>query len=427
MNSAHKRVEPPAPRSQAAIELLEQMQLRAGRKSGDERRPENDVIRVHEIARGQVMKDYLDSQPPMSIEQMSEALTELVGTSEYSSRVEARVANIAQYISESDGDQWSRYERPDRRRRLSELVVRVEKGASECEFEIPRRPVVGTLPTYDVNAQAIPGPPEEGHLIMFDSGVFSYSLLLARVAGQAIDAKPSADGKSLKWDPGRLYQQPGYDYALLRQWTDLLFSQAILRSSVYCELIGVSAEHLPFADQLREAIDTFTLAHEYGHVIEKHTDLCGSRRTIRQEEAHAQEFAADRVAFEICTAWGGSLWACLGATVFFYGREGTELASNAFLNGEARGKPSPTHPSPAARREAIIGLSAANPQALQMSRAIYEALGKMTGFILPAFVRAHRDGYPETGYRPASEYEKMAALESFWQICLTLQTNQQKG
>lgn len=418
-----KRVGPTGSRSLAAIELLEQMQKRAGRTSGDERRPEDDARVLHEIAERQLMAERLDARGPMPVEKMQEALVEMVGTPDYARQVDERAAAMERYYSESDGDRWSRYERPDRRRHLGELVVRVEQGAAKCGYEIARRPVVGTLPTYDVNAQAIPGPPGEGHIVVFDSGMFSYSTLLGKTVAQAIDAKQSADGGSLQFDPGRLYRQPGYDWALLRQWADLLFSQAVLGTCVYAEPVQVAGEHAPFADQLKEAIDTFTLAHEYGHVILRHTDLLESGRSLEPTEAHAQEFAADEVAFEICTAWGGSLWACLGASVFFYGSEGATLAANVLLTGDTQAAPSPTHPRPAARRRAIIERSeTADAQAVRVSLDIYEALGKLTGFLLPAFAEAHGQGFPEAGYRPTDEYAKTAVFEVFWQAARALQS-----
>lgn len=427
MKPIREPTQPTASRSLAAIALLEQLQRREGRISGEERREEEDPRVLREIAERQLMAERLDAQPPMSPEKMREALVDLVGSAEYAREVERKAAAIEQYYSENDGDRWSRYERPDRRRRLGELVVRIEQGAAKCGYEISRRPVVGTLPTYDVNARAISGPPGEGHLVVFDSGMFNFSTLLGRTAGQAIDARPGSDGASLTFNPQRLYRERGYDRALIRQWADLLFSQTILGTCAYCEMVQVAPEHAPFADQLREAIDTFILAHEYGHVILGHTDLYGSGRSLEPEEAHAQEFAADGVAFAICKAWGGSLWACLGASVFFYGREGADLAANVFLTGEARGSASSTHPAAAARRRTIMQVSeTVDANAVRVSRDIYEALGKMTGYLLPAFAEAHRQGFPEAGYRPASEYEKAAAFETFWRAGIAIQEEQNR-
>jgi hypothetical protein len=421
MNPAQEQLDPPASRSPLAVEQLERLQARAGYRSGDERRPEDDPRVLREIAERQLLAERLDSRPPASPAQMTEALVALVGEPDYAARVEERAAAMERYYAQEDGDIWSRYERPDRRLHLSELVVRVEQGAAKCGLRIPRRPVVGTMPTYELNAQAISGPPGEGHLVVFDSGMFSYSTHLGQTVAQAIDAKWGEDGRSLLVDENTMFRVPGYFFALARQWADLLFSQAVLGTCVYVEIVRVSPQHAPFAEQLKQAIDTFALAHEYGHVILGHADLCDSK----PDEAHGREFAADAVGFKICVASGGALWACLGASAFFLGSEAVELASNVFLTGASHCEPSPTHPSPAARRRAITQQSdSGNGNPNKVAHSIYETLGKLTGYVLPAFAEARRQGFPETGYRPADEYAKLAAFETFWRAGVALQMRQ---
>src|SRR6266404_3735884 len=146
MNPSQEQMGIPAPRSSVAVEQLERLQARAGYLSGDERRPEDDPRTLREIAQRQLLAERLNSRPPESPEQMTKALVALVGEPDYATRVEERVAAMGRYYAQKDGDIWSRYERPDRRLHLSELVVRVEQAAAKCGLRIPRRPVVGTLP-----------------------------------------------------------------------------------------------------------------------------------------------------------------------------------------------------------------------------------------------------------------------------------------
>ena len=399
------------------MEQLERLQARAGYVSGDERRPEDDPRVLREIAERQLLAERLNSRAPESPEQMTKGLAALLGEPDYATRVEERAAAMGRYYAQKDGDIWSRYERPDRRLHLSELVVRVEEGAAKCGLRIPRRPVVGTLPTYKLNAEAISGPPGEGHLVVFDSGMFRYSTHLGQTAAQAIDAKLREDGGAFSVDEQTMFRVPGYFLTLARQWADLLFSQAVLGTCAYAQVVQVSPQHVPFAERLKLAIDTFALAHEYGHVILGHADLCDSK----PDQAHAREFAADAVGFRICVAAGGSLWACLGANAFFLGTEAVELASSVFLTGASPCEPSPTHPSPAARRRAITQHpDSADDNANKVVRSIDEMLGKLTEYILPAFAEARRQGFPGTGYRP-DEYAKYAAFEAFWRAGVALQ------
>src|SRR5215218_6082020 len=138
------------PRTVAAIQRLERIQRQHGYTSGDVRDPSADAAAIRQIAEQQVIADYLDAHPMSSREAMTDGLIALVGDPAFAGAVEARAATLEAYLAESDGDVWSSLERPDRRRRLSDLVSLVESAAQERGYQIPRRPVVGTFPTYDV-------------------------------------------------------------------------------------------------------------------------------------------------------------------------------------------------------------------------------------------------------------------------------------
>ena len=381
----------PLPRSAAAVELLERLQVRDARRSGDIRRPETDATVLREIAARQLLAE---SDDPLAFTLQAS----------YEAQVEARAQALERDYAQTDGDLWSRHERPDRRLRLAELVKRVEAGAARLGLSIGRRPVVGTLPTYSINAEAIPGPQGEGHLVVFDSGIFNFSTFLARVIAQAMDAQVGDD--SLRFDPLALTKDPERSILILRQFADILFSQAVLGTCALTEATGVPAPYEPFARQLTSAIDTFTLAHEYGHVILGHSGGHQSRE---------QEAAADKVGFDIVTAaWNGQLWAYLGASALFSGYDAILRATNTFLTGELETEMSPTHPSGTERRRALSAELPRQSMEVVLSDGIEQALERMTTFLLRAFRKAHRDGFPPAGYRPSSEIEKMAAFDAFF-------------
>lgn len=420
MTPEQKQADPTMSRSPSAVALLEQLQSHAGHRSGDERTPEDDPRILREIARKALLQERLDAITDASLEQIADASVAIVGEPSFEADVEARAQEMERHYAQPDGDLWSRHERPDRRLRLAELVMRVERGAGTAGYRIPRRPVVGTLPTYELNAKAIPGPSGEGHLVVFDSGMFRYSATLGWIAAQALNA--TEDEKAYELDPGAIHRVPGCFLALARQWADLLFCQAVLETCVYTEIVRVAPQHAAFAERLTQAVDTFALAHEYGHVILGHVDIPGVGRALDPQAAHAQEFAADAVGLEICTAaWGDPWWACLGACAFFFGGEAVELATNSFRTGTPQGGASPSHPSSAARRRAITErLVAAGDGPNRVSKAMYDALGQLTGFSLPAFAEAYRAGVPESGYRPPDEYAKQAVFRAFWYATVAL-------
>lgn len=386
----------PLPRSAAAIELLERLQARDGRFSGDVRQPENDARVLREIAARQLLAE---SDDPLAFSCQPS----------YEAQVEERAQALERVYARSDGDSWSRHERPDRRLRLGQLVTRVEEGAARLDLSIGRRPVVGTLPTRSINAQAIAGPPGEGHLVVFDSGIFNFSTILGKVIAQALDVTRTDDGGSLRFDPNAMRQPGQRSLLILRQFADLLFSQTVLGSCAYAEVVLAPPPYLPFSEQLTSAIDTFTLAHEYGHVILGH-------RGVHQDgaDSYEQELAADTLGFQISTAaWNGRLWSYLGASALFTGYDAILRASNTFLTGETETQPSSTHPSGTARRAALSPELPPGSMEVVLSDAIEHTLERMTTFLLRAFGKAHRDGFPPAGYRPSSEIEKISAFEAF--------------
>jgi hypothetical protein len=365
------------------------------------------------------MAERLDRETSGSITDFRDALVTLVGEPGYEAAVEARVAAMSQYFLASDGDVWSKYERPDHRKRLSDLVVKVEAAAAARGYAIARRPVIGTLLTGNINAEARPGPPGEGHLVVFDNGLFIFAASLTGIAVQAIDAKFGDGHTSLTFrGPEGIAEHVARRPGILVQFTDLAFSQAVLGSCLFADAIHLPPEYHELGQTLTDAVLTFALAHEYGHVILGHTDLPRLRQT--REQSHELELAADRVGFELASAAPDvGHWAWLGANLLLNGVDVLTRAASMFSTGHDDVTLSETHPSP---RDRAVNLSALAPRLVsatmaphiaRMSAAIDFALGRFWQFSRPSFEAGHAAGYPPAGYRPASEYEKQAALRAF--------------
>jgi hypothetical protein len=232
---------------------------------------------------------------------------------------------------------------------------------------------------------------------------------MGKVIAQALDVTPTDDGGSLRFDPDAMRQPGQRSLLILRQFADLLFSQAVLGSCAYAEVVLAPPPYVPFSEQLTAAIDTFTIAHEYGHVILGH-------RGVHEDAAgsYDQELAADTLGFRIATAaWNGHLWSYLGASALFSGYDAILRASNTFVTGAIEIAPSSTHPAGTARRAPLSAELPNGSMEVVLGDAIEYALERMTSFLLRAFSKAHRDGFPQSGYRPSSEIEKMAAFEAF--------------
>ena len=402
--------------------MLEGLQKRESGRSGIYRDPDSDPRVLKEIAERQLMAERLDRETSGSITDFTDALVTLVGEPGYEAAVEARVAVMSQYFLASDGDLWSTYERPDHRKRLSDFVVKVEAAAAARGYAIARRPVIGTLLTGNINAEARPGPSGEGHLVVFDSGLFIFAASLTGIAVQAIDARFGEGHASLTFrSPEGIAEHVARRPGILVQFADLAFSHAVLGSCLFTDPIHLPPEYHELGQSLTDVVLTFALAHEYGHVILGHTDLPRLRQT--REKSHELELAADRVGFELASAAAGvGDWAWLGANLFLNGVDVLTRAASMFRTGHDEVTSSDTHPSPhdrAAHLAALApGLVSATmaPHIERMSAAIDVALARFWQFSRPSFEAGYAAGYPPAGYRPTSEYEKQAALHAFMAV-----------
>jgi hypothetical protein len=352
---------------------------------------------------------------------MRTSLVNLVGPG-FEEAVAARMRELEQFFLADDGDAWSRYERPDHRKRLSALVSQVERASEKCGYTIGRRPVVGTLPTRDINAQSVSGPPGEGDIIVFETGLFSFTSNVAGVAAQALDVRSTADGRSMQFlgltaAVNHIARIPG----IVVQFIDLLFSQAVLGTSNFVAMYPPPPPNAPWRDRFMDAMDVFVLAHEYGHVILGHTDM--PRVHDRQDPIPVQqlEFDADRVAFDITSAaCYGPVFAAVGSTLFLTASDIVARARASYDSGVDALEASPSHPSGAQRRAALRPMlhdkfATESEFADRLSDTVDAILQRFWAFAQPAFERARRGGYPPPGYQPRDESEKMAALHAFIQ------------
>lgn len=398
----------PRPRSVAAIKALEQRQQEEGSRSGLLRDPATDAAALREIAQRQLMAERLDGIASGSITDHSEALIALVGDPGYQRAVDSRVRLITDLLADSDGDLWSRYERPDHRRRLAMLVTNVERAALALGYRVEQRPVVGTLDTGDVNAQALPGPPGEGHIVVFDSGMFRFCAMAAAVAVQALDLRFTDDGRALHVNApdalaGHLAARPG----VIVQFADMVFSQATLGTCLLSGVYPLAVEYKGLGEAFANAIETFVLAHEYGHLVLGHIDL----PAVRGESAdpHTLEFEADRIGLAIAAeAVGAGHWALVGSAIFLIAVETLGRATSTFVSGLESVPVSDTHPDPRARLGRLVAALPAfvDPRLAPFIERLVESIAlayeRLWAFCRPAFERGHREGYPPADFSPAA-------------------------
>lgn len=388
-------------RSAEGVRQLEELQLQFHAESGRTRDDVDFPNKVPDIAHVQVMSEFLDKMGQLSHQQRIANSIALTGNAKFQAAVKARTEALMRYFELGDGDIWSRYERLEYRRRLIDLVGLVESGVRKLGRKLPFRPIIGTLPTRDVNAKAYAGPAGAGDIVAFETGMFTFTDVLARVAALSLTVRRGSSASGVVFDKEAVLEHIAAHPGILLDFADLLICQTYLGTCQYTDKrelpkgFGLEDTH----KRLCDAADAFVLAHEYGHVILGHarTSASASDADLRDWETQADELALQIT----LAAFDDPKWAYAGAILFFMGIAVVDLADAVMRTGGLKVMGVPSHPSPPERlAKAASTLSASiAPQKAQtanelaqMIRWLYADLWRGLQF---AFEEAHGHGHTQ--------------------------------
>jgi hypothetical protein len=413
-------------RSQAAVRKLEERQAAYREELGGSRDDVDYPNKIPEMAELDVSHEFFGRRVMSGLSDpranQIDYEIRLLGNPRYRAAVNKRIAVLTRKFEKGDGDIWSKYERLEHRSRLIDLVVRVEAAARKGGYNLPRRPVVGTLPTRDIQARAIPGPLGEGDIVAFESGLFMFTAVMARIITlslsipgplfrfvavptliitRSLSILPAWVRPSLLYERQAIVRHIASHPDVLLDFADLIISQTFLGTCQYSD-----RRDLPYGfhlekrrDRLLDAVDIFVLAHEYGHVIPGHP---GVRDNTTETERYQQEFEADELGFRLTlSAIGDPKWAYAGVVLFLTGIAIVDLAAAVIKTGEPRVMASATHPSPPERLAKLsASLSKLVPSdvckaANELADVVKWLLGDLWKWLQPAFVAAHQKGHTE--------------------------------
>jgi hypothetical protein len=260
------------------------------------------------------------------------------------------------------------------------LVADVEEAIHGRSAPLLVQPLFGSVPSGMVNATTFYIPDTDEYLIVFSAGLFLYLNLMAKVAADAaiVVAARTPRGKSL--DDSRLPEildQPRFH----ERFFDAMYCHVAAGNAGLAQqyLLDGAAQRL--AEQLRNTMELFVVAHEYGHILEGHlTQLPqgpGASRTSSGELVYQpewlEELAADDRATELVLALTASGQvhphvAVAGIHLLLFSLELVDRAVNLLMSPHDRTaaimdalvamapfthegeRPGDTHPSPASRR-----------------------------------------------------------------------------
>jgi hypothetical protein len=203
----------------------------------------------------------------------------------------------------------TRFERPHQYSILRDLKGAIERAADRLSFELPVRPVIGTLPTRSLEPLMVPVPASTDIVVLVDGSLLTYANLLSKAVAQALpfDGHETDDTAPLR---------------LAADWTARLDASGNARQH-FLDLMTAALDGRPamakpylpdaryeqIAADLCDSMELFVLAREYAHLIDgDHRGDRVRRRTVNGQAFDAlawtgeQELRADSLALLLLLA-----------------------------------------------------------------------------------------------------------------------------
>lgn len=203
------------------------------------------------------------------------------------------------------------YENPLTFFMLTEYAREVDKARRDLGLPLPSQVNLATLPTTEVNAYTYPATGDIGSVIALNTQLFMFAYQMTKVTLPTIGIENAEQIKRISVDHSK-------EQALIAIATkpdiQTNFTMALLE---FLALTSPSTEPLaqsydPLVITFTEGMEKFAVAHEYGHVIKKHTSPTVSIRlgadVDGRSEARSvpvlarswkQELEADQVGFQL--------------------------------------------------------------------------------------------------------------------------------
>jgi hypothetical protein len=261
----------------------------------------------------------------------------------------------------------SRYEDPLRYQMIRKRAEQIESAATTHGMELSDRPLLGTLPTGQVNAVTYLVPGSRDHVVLFERELFTFALLLSKAVCCTFPLEPSASGKTtFATGPAPVRRRIEEHPELIERFTEFVLAYALTGRPTLAKPYLPERAHQHLALVLRTSLELFVLGHEYGHVLARHLSQVSRTAPSRAqlddvdalEYSWQQEYEADaigcRLAHSAMKSLGHdsalSFW---GADSFFSGMDVMDRATSLLLHGDEERQTLSSHPPSELRRERL--------------------------------------------------------------------------
>jgi hypothetical protein len=281
--------------------------------------------------------------------------------------------------------------------------------------QFTQRPVIGTLPTGQVNAMAIRVPGTDEHVIVFESQIFTFCLLFSKAVTLALPFHGlQNDQFSMSTEMSEILDRINNTPEIVRRFYEVVAAYTV---------DGLPSQAPPYippepwgsvAALFRDLMELFIMTHEFSHVLLEHTgrgkrsaSLLGGNEAEVLEWSQQQEVEADALGILLLmgspTVELDAAMRFVGVSLFFGAMTVVERAVTLLQFGEERQLISTTHPANRERlRMASQAAQACRIVSEQDHRAILQLADAVEGIIETLWERTapHIIALRERGVRP---------------------------
>jgi hypothetical protein len=202
------------------------------------------------------------------IEFLAERVARGLANSE--SDYERRKSERYDFLRKVGAEVPSPYEDPIAYSAIKELSDEIHVAVDLLGLKLTSKPVIGTLPLHDINARTVLIPESTEHLVLFDSGLFTFFFLFSKAIAQAFPTVDDGNGK-LKTDLSTeaIKNHVGKNPDVGTRFIQAVGGYLMGRPSSAPQYFASTLHNL-ISDYFINSLELFILGHEYGHVVAGH-------------------------------------------------------------------------------------------------------------------------------------------------------------
>jgi hypothetical protein len=261
----------------------------------------------------------------------------------------------------------TRFEDPVPYALLVGLADSVESAAADLSIPLPPRPLLGTLPTGQVNAMTVLVPGTDEHIVVFESELFVFAAKLSKIVAWALPLEGDADDEHLRFsfDEAKVFKNIEQNREILQRFGELLLAYVVNGRPGAASHYFLPEAYRSLALVIHESMELFVLGHEYGHIIAGHLGKAESRAALLGDDevdrvaySWEQELEADRWGLQLMIPAmqseghdvSTSFW---GADLFFSSVDIVRRAIAVLRTGTEESTSLEYHPPPELRCEFV--------------------------------------------------------------------------